>query len=152
MDEPISHLPEKEQSELLTINGDPPCMFGKGMYFSVFYYLCYDKDRSIDMLEDQVTEERDPDLNEEEDIRLDAIREEHWRDFSDEGDNNNKIHVLRWQVYVKDKEGLIKREFSVSVPHPKGGATVWTCVKDHIIDEKEDYKDIVLCGFDYKLF
>ena len=40
----------------------------------------------------------------------------------------------------------------MSVPHPKGGAIVWTCVKDHIIDEKEDYKDIGLRGFDYKLF
>ena len=40
----------------------------------------------------------------------------------------------------------------MSVPHPKGGAIVWTCVKDHIINEKEDYKDIGLCGFDYKLF
>ena len=40
----------------------------------------------------------------------------------------------------------------MSVPHPKGGLIVWTCVKDHIIDEKEDYKDIGLCGFDYKLF
>ena len=28
----------------------------------------------------------------------------------------------------------------------------WTCVKDHIIDEKEDHKDIRLRGFDYKLF
>ena len=46
----------------------------------------------------------------------------------------------------------MKRDFSVSVPHPKGGAIVWTCVKDHIIDEKEDYKDIGLRGFDYKLF
>ena len=27
-----------------------------------------------------------------------------------------------------------------------------TCVKDHIIDEKEDYKDIGLIGFDYTLF
>ena len=40
----------------------------------------------------------------------------------------------------------------MSVPHPEGGAIVWTCVKDHIIDEKEDYKYIGLCGFDYKLF
>ena len=40
----------------------------------------------------------------------------------------------------------------MSVPHPKGGRIVWTCVKDHIIDENEDYKDIVLSGFDYKLF
>ena len=28
----------------------------------------------------------------------------------------------------------------------------WTRVKYHIIDEKEDYKYIGLCGFDYKLF
>ena len=40
----------------------------------------------------------------------------------------------------------------MSVPHPKWGAIVWTCVKDHIIDEKEDYKDIGLRGFYYKIF
>ena len=28
----------------------------------------------------------------------------------------------------------------------------WTCVKDHIIDGKDDYKDIGLRGFDYKSF
>ena len=47
---------------------------------------------------------------------------------------------------------MIKREFSVAVPHTKGGGVVWTCVKDHIINEKEDYKYIGLCGFYYKLF
>ena len=40
----------------------------------------------------------------------------------------------------------------MSVPHPKGGSIVLTCVKDHIIDAKEDYKYIGLRGFDYKLF
>ena len=53
---------------------------------------------------------------------------------------------------VKDKEELIKRDFLVSVPHLKGGKIFWTCVKDHIIHEKEDYKDIGLSGFDYKSF
>ena len=33
--------------------------------------------------EDQVPEERYPDLNEKEDIRMDKIREEHWRDVSE---------------------------------------------------------------------
>ena len=28
----------------------------------------------------------------------------------------------------------------------------WTCVKDHIIEEKEDYKEIGIRGFDYSLF
>ena len=40
----------------------------------------------------------------------------------------------------------------MSVPHPKGGAIVCTCVKDQVIDEKEDYKEIGLLGFDYQLF
>ena len=81
------------------------------MYLSVFYCLCYDTDISTDMLEDQVAEERDPDLHEKEDIRLDEIREEHWRDVDEEGDDKKKIHDLRWEVYVQEKEELIKREF-----------------------------------------
>ena len=40
----------------------------------------------------------------------------------------------------------------VSVPHPKCGTIVWTCVKEQVIDEKEDYKEIGLRGFDYSLF
>ena len=124
----------------------------KRYVFSMLYCLCYAKDRNTDMSEDQGAEEIYPDLNEEEDIRLDEIREEHWKDVSEEVEYKKKIHYLRWKVYVKLKEELIKREFSVSVPHTKGGEIVWTCVKNHIIDEKEDYKDIGLCGFDYKLF
>ena len=64
--------------------------------------------------------------------------EEHWMDVSEKGDDKKNIHALRLEVYVKEKEELIKREFWVSVPHPKGRGVVWTCVKDHIIDEKED--------------
>ena len=48
MDKLISNLPEKEQSNLLTIDGYPdvlkPCMFEKGLYFSVFIFLCCVKD------------------------------------------------------------------------------------------------------------
>ena len=62
----------------MTIDGDPgveePCMFERGMYFYVSYCLCYVKDISMDMLEEQVSEERDPDLNEEEDIRMEDSR------------------------------------------------------------------------------
>ena len=46
-------------------------MFGKGMYLSIIYFLCYEMDISTEMSKDQVSEERDPDLNEEEDIILD---------------------------------------------------------------------------------
>ena len=113
-------------------------MFVKGIYLSMFYCLCYFKDISTDMLEDQVAEQRYKDLNEEEDIIFDAIREEHLGGVAEEGDNKNKIRALRWEVYVIYKEDLMKIEFSVSIPQPKGGAIVWTCVKDHIIYEKDD--------------
>ena len=99
-----------------------------------------------------MVEERDPDLDEMDDIRFEKIREDHWRDQAEESDDKKKIHVLRWCVYVKEKEELITRSSSVSVPHPKGGKIVWTCVKDHVIEEKEDYKNIGLRGFDYSLF
>ena len=51
--------------------------------------------------EEQVSEERDPDLNGEEDIRMDEIRENPCRDVAEEGDNKNKIHALRWDFNVK---------------------------------------------------
>ena len=62
------------------------------------------------------------------------------------------MHALRWDVYVKDKGELIKREFPVSVSHPKGGGIVWTCANNHIINEKGKYEAIGIRGFDYKLF
>ena len=49
-------------------------MFVKDMYLSLFYCLSYDTDISTDMSEDHVVEERYPDLNEEEEIRLDEVR------------------------------------------------------------------------------
>ena len=75
-------------------------MFVKGMYFSVFYCLCYDNYISTDISEDQVAEERDPDLSEKEDIRFDDIREYHWRDIAKENGDKKKIRSLRWDVYI----------------------------------------------------
>ena len=45
MDEALSNSPKKEQGKLLIIDGNPevgePCMFGRGVYLSVFYCLCF---------------------------------------------------------------------------------------------------------------
>ena len=47
MDETLSNSLEKEQGEFLIIDEDPevgaPCMFERGVYFSVFYCLSYVK-------------------------------------------------------------------------------------------------------------
>ena len=42
-------------------------------------------------------------------------------------------HTLRWDIHMKEKEGLIKRKFSVAVQHPKGGNIVWTCGNYHVV-------------------
>ena len=70
-------------------------MFGRGMYMSVFYCLFYVKDMSTDFSEEHVSEERDPDLNEEGGIRMDEIRYEYSMDVAEDGDNKKKIHALR---------------------------------------------------------
>ena len=105
MEESITLFPEIEEGVPLTINGDPldgeTCMFVKGMYLSVFYCLCYDTDLTTDYLEEQVVEERDPDLDEMEVIRFDKIGEDHWRDLAEESNDKKNIHVLRWCVYIK---------------------------------------------------
>ena len=46
-------------------------------------------------------------------------KDDHWRDDADECDDKKKIHAMRWGVYVKEKEELIKREFLMPVPYPK---------------------------------
>ena len=55
MEEAISHSPEKEQGELLTIVGYSevvePCMFGKGMYLYLYFFL-NEIDIYTDMSED----------------------------------------------------------------------------------------------------
>ena len=76
-------------------------MFGKIMYL---YCLCCVKDISKDISEDQVEKDRDMDLNGEEDIILNTVREENCRDVAEEGDYNNNIHALRWEFYIKYKE------------------------------------------------
>ena len=53
------------------------------------------------MSKKNLSEERYPYLNENEDIRMDEIRDEHWRDVAEEGDDKKKIYDLRWEVYVK---------------------------------------------------
>ena len=56
-----------------------------------------------------MVEERDPDLDEMDDIRFDEIWEDHWRDLAEENDDKKKIRALIWNVYVKEKDELITR-------------------------------------------
>ena len=91
----------------MIIDGNPeveePCMFERGTYLPMFYHFCYAEEISADVLEEKVSEDRYPELNEEEDTRVDDTRDENWRYVAEDGDDKKKIHDPRWEVYVKDK-------------------------------------------------
>ena len=58
-------------------------------------FLCYFKYMSTGILKEQVSDKRDPDLSEEEDIRMDEIRDEYCRDIFEEVYNKKNINILR---------------------------------------------------------
>ena len=125
-DETISDLPKRVQDELLSINWDTVYggdgTFGKGINLSVFYCLCFVEEISVNIAEKQAMEERNPNIEQEEDLRISNDWVEHWKEVEEkENEERGKFHSLRWEVYMKQKEELKKREFSVAVPHPKGG-------------------------------
>ena len=66
------------------------------MYQSVFYFLLYVKYISMVMSEEQVSEERDMDLNQEEDIIMECGRDQHYSYVSNDGNDKNNMHALRW--------------------------------------------------------
>ena len=70
---------------------------------------------------------------------MEGSREYNWRDFSEGGEDNKEINSLRWNAYTRDKEGVIKGGFLFSVPHLKVGNVVWTCMKDKITKEEDQY-------------
>ena len=54
--------------------------------------------------------ERDPELEWGDDFRVSTDREENWKEIEeDDSEYRGKVHALRWEVYMKDNEELIKR-------------------------------------------
>ena len=111
------------------------CMFEEGMNFSVFYCFCFVNEISTDMLEEQLKEENTLTFIRR---RISFFFDDRWKNWKNVIEDNNeytgKVHDLRWKLHMKEMEYFIKTGFSVRVPHPKWGNTIWMCVKDHIIN------------------
>ena len=59
----------------------------------------------------------------------------------------HEVGGLHERGRVVDKEG----DFGGSSIYERVGGGVWTCVEDKFVGEKEEYKVIGICVFDYKL-
>ena len=69
--------------------------------------------------------EDDPDGDETEDVNLDDEREHHWRMVSKDNDGGvddkkSLLHANRWDVYVNEKENIIKVGYLVEVVGSNG--------------------------------
>ena len=74
------------------------------------------------MVDEQVTEETDPDIKGEEYLWVYYDRQENWKEVEDEDNQyRGKVHALRWKFYMKDKEEYINIIVLVEVTHSKGG-------------------------------
>ena len=56
----------------------------------------------MDILEENLSEEIDPDLNEDEDIIMEDSREKHWRDVDKDGEDNSSMHSMGWGFYTRE--------------------------------------------------
>ena len=64
--------------------------------------------------------ENDYDEEEMGDVNKDDERERHWRNFFEENeggldDKKALLHAKRWDLYVNEKEQLVKGKYSVEV-------------------------------------
>ena len=95
-------------------------------------------------------EKRENDLELEEDISISYNMEKHWKDII-EVDNNvkGKVCAFRWGFCTKYKERLIKRVFSMEVPHLKG-ERIFLLIQRIILSKKRrktgksDYLDSII--------
>ena len=99
------------------------------------------------------------DPNEEEmyDINLDDVRARHWRMVSMENYGgvdyaNVLLHDKRWDVYVNEKEKIIKGGYLVEVVGSNGNNILWGVVDNHVVEEGNVHDEIGLRGFGFKLF
>ena len=101
--------------------------------------------------------EDDPDEEEMDDVNLDNERECHWRivfEDNDGGvdDENALLYAKMWDVYVDEKERLVKGGYSLAVVGHDGRKVLWEVVNDHTVEYPTDHEEIGLWGFDFNLF
>ena len=75
--------------------------------------LNFDMEDGVDMEEEKADVDPDPDEEDMAGVRLDNKRERNWRMvFEDNdggvGDQKSVLHAKRWDVYINEKEVLIK--------------------------------------------
>ena len=111
----------------------------------------------VESREDQADVEDDTDEEEMDNINLDNNRERHWRmvfEDNDVGVDDAKTlaHAKMWDVYVNEKEKLVKGGYLVEFFIHDNKKVLWIVVNDHFVEGPTDHEEIGLWGFDLNFF
>ena len=80
-----------------------------------------------------------------EDVNLYDKRERYWRmvfENNDGGVGNATafLHAKRWDIYVNEKEKLVKGGYLVEVVGHDKKKVLWGVVGDHVVEEPTDHE------------
>ena len=67
-------------------------------------------------------------------------------------DANALLHTNMWDIYVNEKENLVKGAYLLEVFGHDKRKVLWEVVNDHVIEEPTDHEEIGLRGFDLDVF
>ena len=67
-------------------------------------------------------------------------------------DEKSLLHAKRWDLYLNEKEKLVKGKYSVEVMGHDKKKVIWEVVGDHVVEETSDHEYIGLRGFDFNIF
>ena len=67
-------------------------------------------------------------------------------------DANALLHTNMWDIYVNEKENLVKGAYLLEVVGHDKKKVLWEVVNDHVIEEPTDHEEIGLRGFDLDVF
>ena len=63
-------------------------------------------------------------------------------------DEKALLHAKRWDLYLYEKDKLVKGKYSVEVVGHDKKKVIWEGVGDHVVEEPSDHEEIGLRGFD----
>ena len=92
-----------------------------------------------------------------EDDKLDNEREPYWRMMFEENyggvdDKRSLLNAKRWDVYVNEKENIIKGGYLVEFVGHDRKKVIWEVQYNHVIEEPTDHNEIGQWGLDFNLF
>ena len=95
-------------------------------------------EEEIDSKEEQTELDNDTDEEDTDDENLDDKRERHWRMvFQDNGgwveDAKALLHAKRWDIYVNEREKIVKGGYLVEVAGHDKKKVLWEVIDDHFV-------------------